>query len=170
MFAHIRWALISLLLPLIITSCSRARTSVTESIYVPPTLAAESLPQPPPTTTPISPSPTPVCSNELLFLRDISIPDGSVVAPSSPLDKRWLIENTGTCNWDEQYSFQRITGPEMGVAAKQALYPARSGSRVMFSIRYTAPESPGIYHSAWQAHDPQGEPFGDPVFIEIIVQ
>jgi len=34
----------------------------------------------------------------------------------------------------------------------------------------TAPPEPGTYTTAWQAIDPNGDPFGDAVFMEIVVQ
>jgi len=58
----------------------------------------------------------------------------------------------------------------MGAATEQALYPARAGSQATISINFTAPSEPGTYNTAWQAIDPNGEPFGDAVFMEIIVQ
>lgn len=118
---------------------------------------------------PPPPSPTPVCVSNLLFIEDITIPDGTQVDPGEILDKRWLIENNGTCNWDQQFSLRLIAGPGMGTNPDKALFPARSGSRAEIQILFTAPQEPGIYRSAWQAADPQGNLFGDPIFIEINV-
>ena len=58
----------------------------------------------------------------------------------------------------------------MGAATEQALFPARAGSQATIQIIFTAPGEPGIYSTAWQAFDPNGEPFGDPVFMEVNVQ
>lgn len=113
---------------------------------------------------------TPACTPNLTFLEDLTVPDGSLVAPRSTLDKRWRVENSGTCNWDESYRLKLVAGADMGAEAEQALYPARSGTRAVLRIMFTAPEEPGPYRSAWQAYDPGGEPFGDPVFIEVTVQ
>jgi hypothetical protein len=35
---------------------------------------------------------------------------------------------------------------------------------------FKAPSEPGSYRSAWQAYNPQGEPFGDPFFIDFVVE
>src|SRR3990170_5174182 len=51
-------------------------------------------------------TPTPPCTPGLAFLDDLTIPDGSVVAPEERLDKRWQVENNGTCNWDSSYGLQ----------------------------------------------------------------
>jgi hypothetical protein len=34
---------------------------------------------------------------------------------------------------------------------------------------FIAPEEPGNFRSAWQAYDPQDNPYGDPFFIDIVV-
>ncbi|MBE0696250.1 MAG: hypothetical protein IH586_04945, partial [Anaerolineaceae bacterium] len=90
--------------------------------------------------------------------------------PDSTLDKRWEVENSGNCNWDEKYRVRLIAGPELSAQKEQALYPARSGTRAVIRFIFKAPLEPGSYRSAWQAYDPNGEPFGDPFFIDIIVQ
>jgi len=133
--------------------------------------------QPPPST-PTFPAPaitnlpTPVvaCVDKLTFINDQTIPDGTEVAPSSTLDKRWEVENNGSCNWDERYHLRLIGGPDMGANPVQPLFPARSGSRVIIRILMTAPDKAGSYHSAWQAYNPADEPFGDPFYIDIVVK
>lgn len=113
---------------------------------------------------------TAACVNALTFLEDLSIPDGSVVASQSTLVKRWQVRNSGTCNWDAAYHLKLIAGTEMGAASELALYPARSGSDAVIEIQFIAPSEAGNYRSAWQAVDPSGAAFGDPIFIDINVQ
>jgi hypothetical protein len=114
-------------------------------------------------------TPTPVCTPNLTFLSDLTIPDGTQVAPGATLDKRWQVENSGSCNWDANYRVKLIAGEQMGAPAEQALYPARSGTQATLRILFTAPTQPGTYRSAWQAFDPNGQPFGDVFFIEVVV-
>jgi hypothetical protein len=116
------------------------------------------------------PSATPDCRPGLTYLEDLSLPDGTLVSPGERLDKRWRVENSGSCNWDAGYSLALLSGPDLGAAPEQALFPARSGSQVELRILFTAPQEPGTYRSAWQARDPHGQPFGDEVFIEVVVQ
>ena len=116
------------------------------------------------------PSPSPACSPGLAFLEDITIPDGTPVNQGETLDKRWLVENTGSCNWDDRFSIKLIAGPDMAAQPEYALFPARSGSQAEIRILFTAPQESGVHRSAWQAYDPQGELFGDPIFIEVVVQ
>ncbi len=115
------------------------------------------------------PTPTPVCSNDLVFLDDLTIPDGTVVEPGQRLDKRWKVQNNGTCNWDDRYRVKLIAGPNLGVPVQQALYPALSGTEIVIRMIFIAPEDPGNYRSAWQAFDPQDNPFGHPFFIDFQV-
>jgi len=114
-------------------------------------------------------TPTPACTDNLTFIEDQTIPDGTLVQPGEALDKRWLVQNSGTCNWDDSYHLKLIAGAEMGVSTEQALYPARIGAQATIRLVFTAPEQPDAYRSAWQAYSPSGEPFGDPIFIEVLV-
>ena len=110
-----------------------------------------------------------ICSNNLYYQDDLTIPDGSIFPPGAAVDKQWLVENNGDCSWDSRYRLQLVEGVAMGVPQAQALYPARAGSQAVIRIVFTAPAEPGSYRSEWQAYDLQGVPFGDPIFIEIVV-
>ncbi len=138
-----------------------------------PTATLFRLPTHTPTATnvPVTPLPsaTPICQDGLLFIEDLTIPDGTLVAPGEMIDKRWKVANNGSCNWDGRYRLRRISGPDLGVADEQALFPARAGGEAIVRMILTAPNDPGTYRSAWQAYNPLGEPFGDPIFVEIIV-
>lgn len=148
----------------------------TPTYYV-PAIPASSPVRPAPTSTsePVeslsSPQPTPApdCQSNLLFLEDLTIPDGSQVGSREKLDKRWLVQNNGTCNWNQGYSLRLIAGPKMGADPERSLYPARSGNQVEIQIQFIAPQEPGTYRSAWQAADPGGNLFGDTIFIEVNV-
>lgn len=153
-------------------ACREQPTQNTGDIYIPPTPRITNTPIPVVTETQVSQTgatPTPTCTNVLIFLSDITIPDGSVVSPGEKLDKQWQLQNNGSCNWDSSYQVRLIAGPEMGVDSDQALYPARSGIEFPFRMVFTAPDEPGAYRSAWQAYDSSGTAFGDPFFIDIVV-
>ncbi|MFH2103859.1 MAG: NBR1-Ig-like domain-containing protein [Chloroflexota bacterium] len=109
------------------------------------------------------------CSDALSFVEDLTIPDGSQAAPGETLDKQWLVGNSGTCDWDSRYRLRLNGGDALGAPIEQALYPARAGSQAVIRIAFVAPATPGRYRSAWQAYDSRGFPFGDPIFIEIVV-
>jgi hypothetical protein len=115
-------------------------------------------------------APTPECTDSLYFLNDLTIPDNTIVAPGGSIDKQWLVQNNGTCNWDSRYRLRLINDNPLGAPSEQALYPARSGTQATLRILFTAPADAGSYVSEWQAYDPNGIPFGDSFFIKIVVQ
>ena len=175
---RILWKALCIIFLLTFLSLCMAGCSEQPTPYRPPTIAVQTtkpvLATATPTTTtqlvetpmPIS---TPTCTNNLTYLEDLSLSDGTVVKPGERLDKRWLVENSGTCNWDENYRLKFMSGAELSAPLDQALYPARSGSKATLRILFAAPIEKGTYQSAWQAYDPLGQPFGDPVFIQVVV-
>jgi hypothetical protein len=183
-----------ILLSLLLNACTNlqsmlAQNTKSRSVFLPPTAGSPARPIQAPgqplsdsqapnssedqalrQTAPPGPTATPVCTNSLTFIQDITVPDGSLFPPGEPMDKRWLVENSGTCNWEAGYRLKLVAGQALGARKEQALYPARSGTQATIRILFTAPDDPGTYSSAWQAYDPNGDPFGDPFFIEIAVQ
>jgi hypothetical protein len=164
---------------LILNSCAGLSPSQTDvMVFKPPTASASRIPPPAATLPPASVTPTatqpavpptPDCTSNLTFLEDISIPDGTAVQPEEILEKTWLVENSGTCNWESGYRLKLVAGPAMNVSVEQALYPARSGTQASIRLVFTAPLESGAYRSAWQAYDPQGKAFGESIFIDIVV-
>ena len=92
----------------------------------------------------LTPAP-PVCQDNLTFVEDVTVPDGTYVDPGVVLDKRWKVKNSGTCNWDEDYRFRLVDGPAMNTIPEQALFPARSGTEAVIRLVFIAPEEPGRY-------------------------
>jgi hypothetical protein len=136
---------------------------VAPTLARPPSQIALASPTPPPLT------PTPACTNSLVFVQDLTVPDGTRFAPGAPIDKIWLVRNDGTCNWDARYRLRFLDGEPMGAEDEQALFPARAGAEAQIQIHFTAPDSSGTYASRWQAYTPLGEPFGELIFLLIEV-
>ena len=157
----------------LLSSCgSSGEATPTLEVYRPPTQVMTSTPVQASTQeieTDDRPTPEPACTNALWFFQDLTIPDGTQVSPGERLDKRWLVQNAGTCNWDGRYQIRLEAGSNMGVPAEQRLFPARSGLELTIRMNFIAPDEPGTYRSAWQAYDPDDIPFGDPFFIEVVV-
>ena len=109
------------------------------------------------------------CTNDLRFLNDVTIPDNTFMTYGSTVDKQWQVENSGTCSWDSSYRLKHIGGAALGAAEEVMLYPARAGTQATIQIIFTAPFTDGFYESAWQAYDPRGNPFGDPIYIRVTV-
>jgi hypothetical protein len=139
-------------------------------------------PQPLPTTTPVTsfftPAPTPTetitptpgpCTNGLSYLSDVTVIDGAAFFGGAIIDKQWLVQNNGTCNWDASYKLKWVGGSLLGAAEIQPLFPARAGAQATLQIQFTAPAEPGSYESSWQAIDPDGNLFGELIFMKIVV-
>lgn len=109
------------------------------------------------------------CVNNLRFISDVTVPDNSFITYGVSVDKQWLVENNGTCNWNAGYRIKHLGGAELGAPTEVMLYPARAGTQATIQILFTAPFTDGVYESAWQAYDPGGNPFGDPIYIRITV-
>jgi hypothetical protein len=109
------------------------------------------------------------CSNNIEFVEDITIPDGTTISSGASIDKQWRVNNNGTCNWDSSYRLKWIGGDPLGAAQEQALYPARAGTQATIRITFTAPTAEGTYESRWQAYGSNGIAFGDSVYMKIIV-
>jgi hypothetical protein len=110
------------------------------------------------------------CINNLTFIDDLTIPDNMFTTFGLALDKQWLVENSGTCDWNSGYRLRHIGGGALGAPEEIALYPAQAGTQATIQILFTAPFTEGVYESAWQAVDPDGAAFGDPIYIRISVQ
>ena len=175
----LRWLIVALWVLLAGCTFSVQRKAAAGATFVPPAAgeavaghAATPTPTPPPAPLQAAaPRPTAVadCTNDLRFVADETIPDNTVVQPGEILDKRWRVKNAGTCNWDGRYRLRHTAGRPMGAPEEMALFPARAGTEVVIRIVFTAPDAPGDFFSTWQAVDPLGRPFGDPIYMQITV-
>ena len=115
-------------------------------------------------------TPTPEdCVSNLTFLSDLTVFDGTSILYGATIDKQWLVQNSGTCNWSAGYRLRYIGGAILGAPEELNLYPAKSGTQAVIQIMFTAPFSDGQYESAWQAFDPAGLAFGDAIYMRIVV-
>jgi hypothetical protein len=167
-----RFFLSSLVIMLLMSSCNGLEPArETSGIFLPPTIAVTSTPVPFVTPEPSQAAAQPKsdCSNTLAYIKDLTVADGAIFEPGEKIDKRWLVENQGTCNWDSRYSLRFAGGQPMDAPQQQALVPALAGSQAVVRIIFTAPSEAGKYRSAWQAYSADAMPFGDPFFVEIEV-
>jgi hypothetical protein len=144
-------------------------TSPAPTASPPPTSTGESqirpdTPTPLPTVTP-----EPPCVNGATYVADLTIPDGKQYLPGQTENKKWSVNNAGTCDWNASYRLVLVGGDSLGAPSEVALYPAKAGVAGLWEIPITAPLAPGVYTGKWQARDPAGNLFGDTVFIKIEV-
>ena len=165
-----RSLILTFFLSILLSACALSANTTEEKLYVPPTLAPHSNPVPTDTPVPVLPTATPSCENNLSFLKDVTIPDGTVFKAGDEIEKIWLVRNSGSCNWSTGYEFRLISGESLGVDSAQPLGPADAGSETELLIVFIAPETAGSYRSYWQAYDRFGYPFGVDFYVEIVVE
>lgn len=156
----------------LLCGCRRSRFKNEEvNWYRPPTLVATVVSTP--TVNPITPMPTSVnnytCSPYLSYVDDVTVPDGTTFVPGDRIVKTWAVRNDGDCTWNDKFSLRHIDGSAMEADSRQALPALAPGEEGEVTVIFTAPQNAGSYWSGWQAYDPQGEAFGDDIYMEIYV-
>ena len=116
-----------------------------------------------------TPLPFGSCTNGLTFIGDLTFPDRTKVLPGQPLEKSWKVRNSGQCDWGPEYRFRWTGGTHLASQDEFALYPAAAGGEATIAIPMIAPTVPREYTSDWRAVSPLGVPFGDSLYIDIIV-
>ncbi|MCA9992312.1 MAG: peptidoglycan DD-metalloendopeptidase family protein [Anaerolineales bacterium] len=112
---------------------------------------------------------TPPLVNEVSFVSDVTVADGTLMQPGQRFVKTWRVRNTGTTTWGSGYRLSFVQGSQMGAPASVPLPPAGPGQVVDVSVTFTAPTRPGRYRSTWQGRDAQGQLFNFSQYVEIEV-
>jgi hypothetical protein len=95
------------------------------------------------------------------FVKDVTVPDGTVLAPDEKFTKTWRLRNRGTCAWTTDTKLVFASGSQMNGPVVVALpgYVA-TGQTVDVSVDLTAPGTPGRYVGYWMMRSPSGALFG----------
>lgn len=121
-----------------------------------PTNTAVSLPTLPPvinTNTPIA-TPTQAC-DQAQFIKDVTVPDGTVYAPGTSFVKTWRLRNSGICTWTG-YSLVFDTGDAMNGTSPNAIGTLAPGQEVDLSVTLIAPATNGSYRGYWRLRNGSG--------------
>jgi hypothetical protein len=95
------------------------------------------------------------------FIKDVTVPDGTVLAPNEGFVKTWRLRNKGTCGWTTDTKLVFTSGAQMSGPSVEALtsYVA-PGQTVDVSVVLTAPGTTGRYVGYWMLRSPEGTLFG----------
>ena len=106
-------------------------------------------------------SPTaPECTNLAMFVSE-TIPDATVILPSSAFIKTWTLKNIGTCTWGRGYALVFDHGDLMGGSVSIPFGASVPPNAIyIFSVNLTAPAVAGVYQGFWKIQTPQGLRFG----------
>lgn len=108
--------------------------------------------------------------NNLAFVRDVTIPDGTVLKPREEFTKTWKVENTGSCKWMPQYALVMISGTDMGAGPTKIQKMVEVGSWTELSVNVAAPNKEGVYKTYWRLADADGVLFGATLAVIIEVK
>jgi hypothetical protein len=162
---------------------TQAASGVTQ---LPPTIQLPTLP-PLPTLTPMPPlntlpalpasqAPASRPCDAAEFVKDITIPDGTIIGAEAAFTKTWRIRNTGTCSWNTAYALAFVSGSKLdGPAALNLPGIVAPGQTVDISVPLKAPNSSGTYRGNWMLRNAAGVLFGigaqaqNPFYVEIKV-
>ena len=117
-----------------------------------PTPTATATPEPtltPSPTATATPEPTPTeeilvdedC-DEATFIADVTIPDGTELAPETNFTKTWRLLNAGTCTWNPNYMLYFVSGDLMsGPSSKQLVtIEVPPGASIDVSVELLSPQ------------------------------
>ena len=103
------------------------------------------------------------------YVSDVTIPDGTVLAPGESFTKTWKFQNIGTCDWDEDFVLTFETGTDMDGEDTVIDESVITGEIASLSVALVAPETEGTYTGYWRLSTASGAAFGQSVFVMIVV-
>ena len=156
----------------------RAKSTATETRPAP---SLTPLSSPSPLVTKAPPTAPPTGSGNIVpcyraeYVADVTIPDGTIVAPGASFWKTWSVKNTGSCSWNSSYKFVFLDGDLMG-GAYVYNFPgvAAPNATVEIPIQLFAPTTTGSYTGKWKIQAPDKTIFGVgqydvPLSVSIVV-
>ena len=114
----------------------------------------------------------PVGCNDATFIGETKPFDGTLMTAGKVFDKGWSMLNTGTCVWDEGYSFAFKSGDRMqgeNILIRQSADFTQPQHSQAFVVQMQVPNAQGEYKGFWQMKDDQGNWFGSIVYVDISV-
>ncbi len=103
------------------------------------------------------------------YVSDVTIADGTVLAPGESFTKTWNFQNTGTCGWTTSYSAVFVSGSAMSGSTTYLTSSASSGGTLNVSVAMVAPTATGTYTGYWQLRNASGVSFGQSVYVQVVV-
>ncbi len=109
------------------------------------------------------------CYN-LLFIKDVTIPDGTFLKDNEVFTKIWQVQNTGACAWAPGFTFSHVGGDPMRGKTFVLSDPIPVGAKRELSVQLVAPAGQnGLIQSSWRMADASGAFFGDTLTVNITV-
>lgn len=107
---------------------------------------------------------------DLLFLKDVTIPDGTFLKDNETFTKTWQVQNNGQCAWAPGFTFSHVGGEPLRGKTFVLTEPIPVGAKRELSIEMVAPSGlNGLVQSSWRMADASGAFFGDTLSVNIMV-
>ncbi|MEA3349892.1 MAG: NBR1-Ig-like domain-containing protein [Chloroflexota bacterium] len=122
--------------------------------------------------------PTPQVNSDVCLMAHMiseTIPDDTVMAAGEAFNKVWVLQNTGTCTWSDEYSVILHHGEALG-APQRVSFPGavEPGQSFALTIPMVVPAEPGTHLGFWTLESPDGLTFGTDTsalfWIKILVE
>ena len=112
--------------------------------------------------------PSGACDSSM-YIKDVTIADGTKIKPNTAFIKKWRIKNIGSCGWNKKYSLQFVKGEKLSGGVIHLTKWVRPGKTIIVSVNMVAPKTTGTYTGYWIMTNSIGTPFGSYVTVKIIV-
>jgi hypothetical protein len=109
------------------------------------------------------------CTDNTQFIKDVTVPDGSVMLPGQQFNKTWRIKNTGTCAWDSSYGLAFAAGNAMSGQPAQIQGIVSPDTNYDVTVGMTAPTQPGDAQGWWQMVNSKTVAFGPRLWVDVYV-
>lgn len=110
---------------------------------------------------------------ECIFVADATIPDGTTVQPQQCFNKKWVVK-TGENSWPAGCTLVHVTGHAMGTKRRKfrpvPLKAMAANSEVELTVILQAPKCARDFVSKWRMCTPDGQQFGDYMWVFINVE
>ncbi|MCC7118095.1 MAG: hypothetical protein IT310_06175 [Anaerolineales bacterium] len=107
---------------------------------------------------------------KLLYLKDLTFPDGAHLKNNEVFTKTWEVQNNGGCAWAPGFALKHVGGESLRGEPLILTEPIPVGLKYKLSIELVAPSGQnGLVQSSWRMADANGVFFGDTLTINIIV-
>ena len=114
-----------------------------------------------PTRTPtITPTPSPLDCLNVVYLADVTIPDGSHLDKGESFVKTWRVRNNGSCPWPEDTRLVFVSGHQMSAPDSVSVGTLAAGETTEISVNMVAPDADDHFQGTWRCVTGEGDFYG----------
>lgn len=99
-----------------------------------------------------------VAEDKTLFIKDVTIPDGTSMPVNTTFVKTWRVKNDGNVVWKDRY-LKRMTPLSSLLCSSPAMVPipdTQPGETIDISVTFKTPHLPGSCRTDWKTSDDRG--------------